>query len=81
MLLIGRDLSPFVRRTATVLNLLVWTIHEGTVNTVDDKEFIARHNPLGRVPALKLDDDDVLIDSHAIIDYLLDMMTENPDPS
>ena len=36
-----------------------------TADSIDD---IAKFNPLGRVPSLVLDDDEILIDSSAIID-------------
>ena len=72
MLLLGRDLSPFVRRTATVLNLLSLPYERKIVNTADDLDTIREFNPLGRIPALQIGDEEVLIDSHAIIDYLLE---------
>lgn len=71
MLLIGRDLSPFVRRCATVFNLLGLPYERKSVATEVDGDFIREHNPLGRVPALVLTDG-VVIDSAAIIDYALD---------
>ena len=71
MLLIGRDLSPFVRRCATVFNLLALPYERKSVATEADGDFIREHNPLGRVPALVLSDG-VVIDSSAIIDYALE---------
>lgn len=76
MILIGRYLSPFVRRTATVMHLLGLEFERKEVNTVDDAALIRQHNPLGRVPAL-IDDDQTLIDSHAIIDALLEDHADN----
>ncbi|MFK7912333.1 MAG: glutathione S-transferase family protein [Pseudomonadales bacterium] len=72
MILLGRDLSPFVRRTATALNLLGLQYERRTLNTNDDAEELRRYNPLGRVPAL-LVDDAVIIDSAAILDYALEL--------
>jgi glutathione S-transferase len=72
MILVGRDLSPFVRRTATVLNLLGLPYERRTLNTNDDADELRKYNPLGRVPALLLDAE-ALIDSAAIIDYALEI--------
>lgn len=72
MILIGRDLSPFVRRTATVLNLLGLSYERRTLNTNDDADELRTYNPLGRVPALLLESE-ALIDSAAIIDYVLEV--------
>lgn len=71
MILVGRDLSPFVRRCAIAMNLLGLEYERKIVAAAQDAELIRRYNPLGRVPALILADE-VVIDSHAIIDYLLD---------
>ena len=71
MLLIGRFLSPFVRRTATVLNLLGLSFEQKEVATADDADYIKQFNPLGRVPALVVDDK-AIIDSHAIVDFALE---------
>jgi glutathione S-transferase len=70
MILVGRNLSPFVRRTATVLKLIGLDFEQYGLSTADDGEEIRKHNPVGRVPALILDDGEVLIDSGAIIDHL-----------
>ena len=72
MLLVGRDRSPFVRRTATVLESLELAFERLPIATADAEELI-KHNPLGRVPALVLDGGETLIDSAAIIDYLLEV--------
>ncbi len=73
MMLIGRDLSPFVRRTAIVLYELGLPFERRIVASATDAEEITRSNPLGRVPALVADDDSVVIDSSAIIDYALEL--------
>lgn len=72
MILLGRDLSPFVRRSATVLNLLGVEYQRRIVSTADDADEIRQHNPLGRVPALILENE-ALVDSAAIIDYVLEI--------
>ncbi|EED36658.1 hypothetical protein NOR51B_2610 [Luminiphilus syltensis NOR5-1B] len=70
MKLIGGRHSPFVRRIAMVLEALGHDYEEEVVRTVEDGELIRRYNPVGRVPNLVLDDGRVIIDSHAILDYL-----------
>jgi len=87
MLLIGRDLSPFVRRCATLFNLLELAYERKPVATEVDGDFIRQHNPLGRVPALLLTSaisegaapqTEVIVDSMAIIDYALEI-ADNSD--
>lgn len=70
MKLIGRNLSPFVRRTAATLNVLGMDYEQLGLSTADDAEEIAKYNPVVRVPALILDDGEALLDSNAIIDHL-----------
>ncbi|MBR0653835.1 glutathione S-transferase N-terminal domain-containing protein [Plastoroseomonas arctica] len=70
MQLIGRNLSPFVRRVAATLNLYAIPFEHLAFSTVDDAADIARYNPLVRVPALVLDDGETLIDSAAILDHV-----------
>ena len=72
IVLIGRDLSPFVRRTATTLNLLGLSYTREEVAAAEAVDFIRQYNPLGRVPALIIGND-VVIDSAAIIDYALEL--------
>jgi glutathione S-transferase len=71
MILLGRDLSPFVRRSATLLNLLGISYERKIVATAEDTDLIRKYNPLGRVPALILAHD-VIVDSHAIVDFALE---------
>lgn len=73
MILIGRNFSPFVRRTAASLNLLGHAFEQRVWSTTEYREQILAYNPLGRVPALVLDDGEVLVDSNAILDTLDDM--------
>ncbi|MEM7704433.1 MAG: glutathione S-transferase family protein [Pseudomonadota bacterium] len=70
MKLIGGSQSPFVRRIAMVLEALGLGYDQEVVRTDQDGELIRRYNPVGRVPVLVLDDERVIIDSHAILDYL-----------
>ena len=77
MILIGRNVSPFVRRVASVLRLLEIDFEQRFLATADSIEDIAKFNPFGRVPSLVLDDSEILIDSSAIIDYLLELRDQN----
>lgn len=70
MILIGRNRSPFVRRTAASLNLLGLHYTQRPFSTVQNAEEIRGFNPLGRVPALVMEDGEVLVDSAAILDAL-----------
>ena len=70
MILIGRLLSPFVRRTLVSLNVLGFECQRKALSTATDVQAIGELNPLRRVPALVLDDGEVLIDSIAILEYL-----------
>ena len=72
MILIGRNVSPFVRRVASLMRLLEIDFEQRFLATADSIDDIAKFNPLGRVPSLVIDDDEILIDSSAIIDYLLE---------
>src|SRR5262245_59135288 len=70
MILIGQYDSPFVRRVGIAMTLydLPFEHRPWSVFGVADK--IRPYNPLTRVPTLVLDDGEVLVESHIIIDYL-----------
>lgn len=71
MILIGRHLSPFVRRVATTLEHYGIEYEQRPLRAGgEDQEIVRQSNPLGRVPVLILDNGDVLIDSALILDYL-----------
>lgn len=74
MKLIGRYLSPFVRRVGVSLTMLDLPYTLLPLSTASDVEAIRAITPLGRVPALELDDGLVLIDSAAIVDHLDQMV-------
>lgn len=70
MKLYGRYLSPFVRRVATTMNVAGQSFEQVEVAPFDEWERAQKVNPVVRIPALELDDGDVLIESGAILDYL-----------
>ena len=71
MILIGRYLSPFVRRVAATLYYHELPFeHQALRAAGDEQDEIRKSNPLGRVPALVLDDGKVLADSAVIVEYL-----------
>jgi glutathione S-transferase len=73
MILVGRNVSPFVRRTSVVLKLLGLEYEQAMLSTADDLPDILKRNPVGRVPAFILDDGEALLDSGAIIDHLVEV--------
>jgi glutathione S-transferase len=62
--------SPFVRRVAIVLHHYGLAFERETLSVYDDFTRLLAVNPLGKVPALRLDDGTVLADSGLILDYL-----------
>lgn len=70
MFLIGQYDSPFVRRVAIALKLYGLAFEHKPWSTFGDADQIAPYNPLRRVPTLVLDDDEALIESTIILDYL-----------
>ena len=73
MILIGRYLSPFVRRVGATLHYYGMEFEHRALRAAgEEQDVIRRSNPLGRVPALVLDDGRVLSDSALILEYLDD---------
>lgn len=70
MILIGQYDSPFVRRVGIALTLYALPFEHRPWSVFGDAERIRPYNPLVRVPTLVLDDGEVLIESHSILDYL-----------
>ena len=71
LVLYDRYASPFVRRVAVTLRLYgIEYQHNPLMPFGPDKAELAKFNPIARVPALRLDDGEMLIDSAAILDYL-----------
>lgn len=77
MKLLGTDTSPYVRKVRLVL-LEKNLAHSYLVDPPRDPgSQVARVNPLGRIPALVLDDDTCVFDSPVIAEYL-DTLNDTP---
>ena len=72
MILVGQYDSPYVRRVAVSLRVLGFDYQHDTRSVFGDFDAIRGINPAGRIPALVLDDGEVLVDSAAILDWLDD---------
>ncbi|MGB9142551.1 MAG: glutathione S-transferase family protein [Aestuariivirga sp.] len=70
MILIGQYDSPFVRRVGIALTLYGQPFTHQPWSVFSDAAKIQDYNPLIRVPTLVLDNGEVLIESHAMLDYL-----------
>jgi glutathione S-transferase len=70
MILIGQYDSPFVRRVGIALTLYGMHFEHRPWSTFGDADRIRAYNPLTRVPTLVLDNGEVLIESHVMLDYL-----------
>jgi len=70
MILVGRYLSPYTRRVGATMKILGLAYTHKPASTITERDVILSHNPLGRVPALVLDDGETLVESSAILDFL-----------
>lgn len=70
MILIGRYLSPFTRRVAVSLLRLDLPFERRALTAWADLEALRKLNPVGRVPALILDDGEMIFESSAILDEI-----------
>ena len=70
MILVGQYDSPYVRRVAVSLRVLGFAYEHDTRSVFGDFDSMRQMNPVGLIPSLVLDDGEVLIDSHAILDWL-----------
>ena len=70
MKLVGVNRSPFARRVAITLEAYGMPYEQLPLSGFNDRAQVRTSNPLGRIPALILDNGDVLVDSGAIVDYL-----------
>jgi glutathione S-transferase len=73
MKLVGPWISGFTRRTGITMKLLGIPFEHLDLNAYTQKEEVRRYSPMGKVPALVLDDGEVLVDSPGIIDVLYEM--------
>ncbi|MGJ7492183.1 glutathione S-transferase family protein [Variovorax sp. ZT4R33] len=64
--------SPFGRKVRIAIDVLGMadTIEVVTTDTNDATGPLRRHNPLGKIPTLLLDDGEALFDSRVIVEYL-----------
>ena len=74
MKLVGPWISGFTRRTGITMKLLGIPFEHLDLNAYTEKEAVRRYSPMGKVPALVLDNGEVLIDSAGIIDVLHEMV-------
>lgn len=70
MKLYGSPLSPYARKVRIVLAEKKIECETEWVDVMAPDTTINRHNPLGKVPALMVDDDNVLFDSRVIVEFL-----------
>jgi glutathione S-transferase len=70
MILTGQLDSPFVRRVAIALHLYELPFEHNIISAYGDFDELLALNPLGKVPAIQLDDGRMLADSTLILDYL-----------
>jgi glutathione S-transferase len=70
MLLIGVNRSPYTRRVAITLTAYGVAYEQRCVSGFGNRDEVRAANPLGRIPALVLDDGETLVDSGAIVDHL-----------
>jgi glutathione S-transferase len=72
MILRSSPASPFVRKVRIAISLLGLDdkIEVRDVDLNDPADAIRQQNPLGKIPALVLDDGSVLYDSRVILEYL-----------
>ncbi len=74
MKLIGRNLSPYTRRVAIAMNILGVPHERVYLSPWQEQQAkdIGAANPLKRVPILVLDDGETLIESGAMLDYVME---------
>jgi glutathione S-transferase len=76
MILIGQYDSPYVRRVGIALSLYGLPFEQKPWSVFSDAEQVRAHNPVMKVPVLILDDGDVIIESHMMLDYLDGLIPE-----
>lgn len=70
MILIGVNRSPYTRRVAITLQHYGVAYEQHDLSGFGNRADVRAANPLGRIPALVLDNGETLIDSAAIVDFL-----------
>jgi glutathione S-transferase len=70
MQLIGVNRSPFTRRVAITLHIYGIAFEQRPLSGFGNRADVRAANPLGRIPALMLNNGETLVDSGAIVDYL-----------
>lgn len=80
MQLYGSNLSPYTRRVTLALTLAGQDFELVTKMTGPDEAELRAHNPLGRLPFLRVDANQTLIDSMTILRWL-DQQTDQFRPS
>lgn len=70
MMLIGVNRSPYTRRVAITLKAYGVPFEQQSLSGFVNRAEVRASNPLGRIPALVLDNGETLIDSGAIVDHL-----------
>ena len=72
MELLGSPPSPYTRKARIVAGIkgLSGSVRFVVCNTADEDGSLRRKNPLGKIPALVLDDGSALYDSRVIAEYL-----------
>lgn len=73
MKLFGTHTSPYVRKVRVVALEKHIDFEFITEGAVGESALVVQHNPLGKIPALALDDGFNLFDSPVIVDYLDDI--------
>lgn len=75
MILIGQYDSPFVRRAAITMNHHNVVFERKVLSVFKDFDALLKESPLGKVPALILDNGEHIFDSRMIIDYVEHLST------
>ena len=81
MILIGMLDSPYVRRVAIYMKVLGIQFEHRPLSVFSDFDALAKINPTVKVPTLITDDNQVLIDSTLIINYLEKYSGHTPVPT
>lgn len=70
LLLVGRYLSPFVRRVAVALQHFGISYERHVLSTLKDMDAIETYSPIARVPVLVLETGEIIFDSAAILEWI-----------